>query len=104
MVKIRHICSICLKVDMTSLAKIQYLQNEQSEKEHIAKKASCFKSLICRDSSGEQNEFNRLPLRKNCPYSELFWSAFFPYFPTFGLVSLRIQSECGKIREKYGPE
>ena len=50
---------------MTSLAKIQYLQNEQSEKEHIAKKASCFKSLICRDSSGEQNEFNRLPLRKN---------------------------------------
>ena len=33
-----------------------------------------------------------------------------PYFPTFGLnterysVSLRIKSECRKMREKYGPE
>ena len=24
-------------------------------------------------------------LRKKCPYSELFWSAFFPHFPAFGL-------------------
>ena len=24
------------------------------------------------------------PLRKICPYSELFWSAFFPHFPEFG--------------------
>ena len=45
-------------------------------------------------------------LRKKFPYSELFWSAFFPHFPAFGLntetyeVSLRIQSECGKIRGK----
>ena len=42
------------------------------------------------------------PLRKKCPYLELFWSV----FPTFGLntekcpVSLRIQSECGKIRTR----
>ena len=49
-------------------------------------------------------------LRKKWPYSELFWSAFFPYFPAFGLnterygVSLRIQSECKKMREKCGPE
>ena len=41
----------------------------------------------------------REPLRKKCPYLELFW----PYFPAFGLnkerygVSLRIQSECGKM-------
>ena len=47
---------------------------------------------------------------KKSPYSELFWSVFFPDFPTFGLnteryeVSLRIQSECGKIRGKFGPE
>ena len=47
---------------------------------------------------------------KKCPYSELFCSAFFPNFPAFGLnterygVSLRIQSECGKMREKYRPE
>ena len=33
------------------------------------------------------------PLRKKCPYSELLWSVFFPYFP-----------ECGKMREKCGPE
>ena len=24
-------------------------------------------------------------LRKKCPYSELFWSVFFPHFPSFGL-------------------
>ena len=47
---------------------------------------------------------------KKSRYSELFWSVFFPDFPTFGLntercgVSLRIQSGCGKIREKLGPE
>ena len=49
-------------------------------------------------------------LHKKCPYSELFWSAFFPHFPSFGLntkrygVSLRIQSEYGKMPEKCGPE
>ena len=46
-----------------------------------------------------------ISLRKKCPYSELFWS----YFPAFGLnteryrVSLRIQSECGKIRTRITP-
>ena len=45
-------------------------------------------------------------LRKKRPYSELFWSAFFPHFSAFGLntdkysVSLRIQSECGEMRER----
>ena len=45
-------------------------------------------------------------LCKKCPCSELLWSAFFPHFPAFGLnterffVSLRIQSKCGKTREK----
>ena len=49
-------------------------------------------------------------LRKKPPYSELFWSTLFPHFPAFGLnterysVSLRIQSECGEIRDKCGPE
>ena len=28
-------------------------------------------------------------LRKKCPYSELFWSAFFPNFPAFGLNTER---------------
>ena len=34
--------------------------------------------------------------------SELFWSAFFPRFPAFGLnreIYFRIQSECRKMRE-----
>ena len=49
-------------------------------------------------------------LRKRNPYSKLFWCAFFPDFLAFGLnteryrVSLRIRSECGKIREKCGPK
>ena len=49
-------------------------------------------------------------LRRKSPYSELFWSVFFPHFPAFGLnteryeISLRIQSECGKTREKCGLE
>ena len=49
-------------------------------------------------------------LHKKCSYSVLFRSAFFPHFPAFGLnterysLSLRIQSKCGKIREKCGPE
>ena len=54
--------------------------------------------------------FFELTLRKKSPYLELFWSAFFPYFPAFGLnteryfVSLRIQSVCRKMWEKCGPE
>ena len=47
----------------------------------------------------------KIPLRKKCPYLELFWS----YFPAFGLnteiygVSLRIQSKCGKMRTRITP-
>ena len=41
-------------------------------------------------------------LRKKCPYSELFWSAFVPHFPAFGLntESYSIQSECRKMRNR----
>ena len=51
-----------------------------------------------------------LSLRKKCPYSELFWSAFSPHFPAFGLnaeryrLSLRIQSECGKNADQNNSE
>ena len=47
-------------------------------------------------------------MRKKCPYSQLFWSAFFIHFPAFGLnterysVSPHIQSECGKMLGKCG--
>ena len=50
--------------------------------------------------SGQNRKLNTShSLRKKCPYSEFFG----PHFPAFGLnterysVSLRIQSECGKI-------
>ena len=39
-------------------------------------------------------------LHEKYPYSELFWS-FFPHFPAF---EMNIQSECGKMQEKCGPE
>ena len=49
-------------------------------------------------------------LRNKSPYLELFWSTFFPHFPAFRMntersgVPLLIQSECGKMQEKFGPE
>ena len=52
-------------------------------------------------------------IEHHCVKSVCIWSfrsAFFSHFPTFGLnteryaVSLSIQSECEKIREKCGPE
>ena len=55
-------------------------------------------------------EMQRETRCKKNSYSELFWSLFFPDFPAFGLnterygLSLRIQSECGKIREKCSLE
>ena len=41
-------------------------------------------------------------LRKKCPYSELFWSAF-SRIRTEYEVSLRIQSECGKMQTRIIP-
>ena len=59
-----------------------------------------------------QDSDAELLLFKSFPYSELFWSAFVPHFPTFGLntercgVSLRIHSECekntGQNNSEYG--
>ena len=52
-----------------------------------------------------KSHFSNLILRKRCPYSELFWSV----FSRFGLnmerseVSLRIQSECGKMWTRITP-
>ena len=31
-------------------------------------------------------------LRKKYPYSELFWSAFFPHFPAFGLNTEKMRT------------
>ena len=40
-------------------------------------------------------------MSKKCPYSELFWSAFFPHFLALGLNTKRYGA--GKC-EKCGPE
>ena len=46
-----------------------------------------------------------LTLRKACPYSELFWSVFSCIWIDTEIysLSLRIQSECGKIRTRATP-
>ena len=80
--------------------------------ENAGKKLSDIKIWIKTDHSSQNYGPPNLlfPLRKMYPYSELFWSAFSSYFPAFGLntkrygVSLRIQSKCGKMRKKCGPE
>ena len=44
-----------------------------------------------------------LSLRKKCPYSELFWTAFFPHFPAFRLNTPYLSvfsSNAGKCRKK----
>ena len=48
----------------------------------------------------------KVTLCKKFPHSELFWSAFFPHFTAFrpNTVSLRIQSECGIMRQRHGPD
>ena len=41
-------------------------------------------------------------LRKKCPYSELFWSSFFPHFRAFGLsqYSVRMRENTGKMQTR----
>ena len=48
---------------------------------------------------------DKLSLRKKCPYSELFWSAFSRIRTEYEWyrVSLCIQSECGKMRTRITP-
>ena len=57
-----HVCSICLRLFVSSLKEIQYLQIEPSEKgthtnESLMLKTKCF---ICTDSSDEQSPFDGL--------------------------------------------
>ena len=44
-------------------------------------------------------------LHKKCPYSELFWSVFFPHFPAFGLnkYSIRMRENAGKMWTRITP-
>ena len=53
--------------------------------------------------SGKHNILlSKSTLREKCPYSEFFWSVFSRIRTEYG-VSLRIQSECGKIRTRKTP-
>ena len=45
-------------------------------------------------------------LRKNCPYSELFWSAFSSHFPILLRISsysVRMRENAGKMRTRITP-
>ena len=68
-------------------------------------KGKCHKTL-----KSQPLDYFCVTLRKKSPHLELFWSAFSPHFPTFGLNaerygrSLCIHFELWKMREKCGPE
>ena len=65
--------------------------------------------ILSRKKTSEKEKWIHQTLPKKSPYSELFWSAFSPHFLAFGLnterygVSLRIKSECGKMRTAITP-
>ena len=46
----------------------------------------------------------QLPLRKKCPYSELFWSAFFPHFLAFRLNTLSVFSPMRENADQNNSE
>ena len=49
------------------------------------------------------NTFLNISLRTKCPYSELFWSAFFPHFPAFRLNTPNAGT-CGKNADQNNSE
>ena len=59
----------------------------------------------------ETKRMHLVLLRKKCPYSELFWSAFFSHFPAFGVNTERYYfsvfspnaGKCGKMRIRITP-
>ena len=58
-----------------------------------------------------QLKVKNFSLRKMCPYSELFWSVFFPHCPAFGLNTERYEvshlsvfsPNAGKMRTRITP-
>ena len=46
-------------------------------------------------------EFDRVTLREKCPYSELFWSTFFPHVFPLGLIA-GMQKNADQNNSKYG--
>ena len=66
------------------LRKIELIRKPQQSQEHESVKISYYGYII-----GKITLLPYYALRKKCPYSELFWSAFFPNFPAFGLNTER---------------
>ena len=72
----------------------------------------CGKSVnLCKpikDIYHDVNEEWEITLRKKCPYSELFWSAFFPHFPAFWLNTESVfglnAGKCGKNADQNNSE
>ena len=76
------------------------LSNTEVElKKALLIKKACSQFRLYSGEHGEQSNYH-------CVKSVGIWSCSSPYFPAFGLnterygVSLRIQSECGKIRTR----
>ena len=59
--------------------------------------------LTVKNYSKSKSKNQSKTLRKKCPYSKLFWSAFFPQFPALGLntgiapYSVRMPENAGKM-------
>ena len=68
------------------------------------------KSLCNRHSNPKLAILRDFSLGKKCPYSVLFWSAFFPHFPAFGLnterysVSLRMRENAENMQTRITPK
>ena len=62
--------------------------------------------LTVKNYSKSKSKNQSKTLRKKCPYSKLFWSAFFPHFPALGLntgitpYSARMPENAGKMRTR----
>ena len=61
-------------------------------------------TVLNKETQRKKRLFSDRAPRKKCPYSELFWSVFSRIRTEYGYsISLRIHSECGKIRTKITP-
>ena len=52
-----------------------------------------------------QDEEQKLTLRKKCPHSELFWSAFFQHYPLLCISPnlVRMRENAGMMRTRITP-
>ena len=102
--KLRFLCSVKEIVLLPCVEKLlrKFKNHHINKPPLLVEGISCFEKWLFIRNVKLNLESLLWTLRKKCPYSELFWAAFFPHFPAFGLttewyiVFLRNQSECVK--------